>query len=116
MRMSDWSSDVGSSDLIAEFRNVSHDDAARDEDELLGLLEGDGVLIHSRRLAAILGAACSLSPDDPGIQQDPIMSRRFLDTFLKIPAGTIHARSEEHTSALQSLMRNSYAVFCLKKK
>src|SRR3546814_8278529 len=27
-----------------------------------------------------------------------------------------HARSEEHTSALQSLMRNSYAVFCLKKK
>src|SRR3546814_9522306 len=26
------------------------------------------------------------------------------------------ARSEEHTSELQSLMRNSYAVFCLKKK
>src|SRR3546814_5036393 len=29
---------------------------------------------------------------------------------------TIHYRSEEHTSELQSLMRNSYAVFCLKKK
>src|SRR3546814_3633951 len=27
-----------------------------------------------------------------------------------------HARSEEHTSELQSLMRSSYAVFCLKKK
>src|SRR3546814_6591773 len=27
-----------------------------------------------------------------------------------------HARSEEHTSELQSLMRTSYAVFCLKKK
>src|SRR3546814_3156047 len=27
-----------------------------------------------------------------------------------------YARSEEHTSELQSLMRNSYAVFCLKKK
>src|SRR3546814_8964181 len=27
-----------------------------------------------------------------------------------------HPRSEEHTSELQSLMRNSYAVFCLKKK
>src|SRR3546814_1331238 len=27
-----------------------------------------------------------------------------------------HGRSEEHTSELQSLMRNSYAVFCLKKK
>src|SRR3546814_2371459 len=30
--------------------------------------------------------------------------------------GTPHERSEEHTSELQSLMRNSYAVFCLKKK
>src|SRR3546814_5348502 len=29
---------------------------------------------------------------------------------------TIRPRSEEHTSELQSLMRNSYAVFCLKKK
>src|SRR3546814_1131027 len=29
---------------------------------------------------------------------------------------SIHARSEEHTSELQSLMRISYAVFCLKKK
>src|SRR3546814_5069544 len=31
-------------------------------------------------------------------------------------AGFIHARSEEHTSELQSLMRTSYAVFCLKQK
>src|SRR3546814_10757993 len=31
-------------------------------------------------------------------------------------AAAIVARSEEHTSELQSLMRNSYAVFCLKKK
>src|SRR3546814_8524800 len=30
--------------------------------------------------------------------------------------GTVLDRSEEHTSKLQSLMRNSYAVFCLKKK
>src|SRR3546814_6512639 len=39
---------------------------------------------------------------------------RFLD-----PAEPMHAalaRSEEHTSELQSLMRTSYAVFCLKKK
>src|SRR3546814_7741690 len=32
------------------------------------------------------------------------------------PAFPIASRSEEHTSELQSLMRNSYAVFCLKKK
>src|SRR3546814_8931808 len=31
-------------------------------------------------------------------------------------AGLVHRRSEEHTSELQSLMRISYAVFCLKKK
>src|SRR3546814_6829929 len=30
--------------------------------------------------------------------------------------GLVHWRSEEHTSELQSLMRISYAVFCLKKK
>src|SRR3546814_8987526 len=40
---------------------------------------------------------------------DPILSER--------PDGRLHlGRSEEHTSELQSLMRISYAVFCLKKK
>src|SRR3546814_7052693 len=34
----------------------------------------------------------------------------------ELDAGTSPARSEEHTSELQSLMRISYAVFCLKKK
>src|SRR3546814_9561290 len=33
----------------------------------------------------------------------------------RIGAGLLNRRSEEHTSELQSLMRNSYAVFCLKK-
>src|SRR3546814_3259436 len=37
---------------------------------------------------------------------------RGLQSFLAFP----HPRSEEHTSELQSLMRISYAVFCLKKK
>src|SRR3546814_3804792 len=36
--------------------------------------------------------------------------------FLLPPYVKAHERSEEHTSELQSLMRNSYAVFCLKKK
>src|SRR3546814_6259536 len=34
----------------------------------------------------------------------------------RLNAGEAHARSEEQTSELQSLMRTSYAVFCLKKK
>src|SRR3546814_1763919 len=37
----------------------------------------------------------------------------FIDNFAKFEA---HVRSEEHTSELQSLMRISYAVFCLKHK
>src|SRR3546814_2329784 len=39
-----------------------------------------------------------------------------IGAFLSLLARDIEARSEEHTSELQSLMRNSYAVFCLKKK
>src|SRR3546814_6983218 len=40
-----------------------------------------------------------------------------LDYFAELDAGNEEAkRSEEHTSELQSLMRISYAVFCLKKK
>src|SRR3546814_10792771 len=38
-----------------------------------------------------------------------------LDRLAEAPHGHVH-RSEEHTSELQSLMRISYAVFCLKKK
>src|SRR3546814_6119576 len=34
----------------------------------------------------------------------------------EVPTAEWQQRSEEHTSELQSLMRNSYAVFCLKKK
>src|SRR3546814_9352287 len=34
----------------------------------------------------------------------------------RLPIGAAESRSEEHTSELQSLMRISYAVFCLKKK
>src|SRR3546814_10057902 len=48
---------------------------------------------------------------------------RQLDAAVRLGAPVVefhtgeyaHARSEEHTSELQSLMRNSYAVFCLKK-
>src|SRR3546814_4965856 len=39
----------------------------------------------------------------------------IITLLVAIPLGVI-ARSEEHTSELQSLMRTSYAVFCLKKK
>src|SRR3546814_2252933 len=43
-------------------------------------------------------------------------SPEILDGRVKTLHPKIHGRSEEHTSELQSLMRISYAVFCLKKK
>src|SRR3546814_5200981 len=47
---------------------------------------------------------------------DPIMGVRFWDPEVAIaPEDVTVTRSEEHTSELQSLMRISYAVFCLKK-
>src|SRR3546814_4427317 len=52
--------------------------------------------------AASLGAEARRRPPGPGLTARKDWTRRF--------------RSEEHTSELQSLMRISYAVFCLKKK
>src|SRR3546814_10879751 len=44
-------------------------------------------------------------------------TKNFFESFgLVARAIVVHKRSEEHTSELQSLMRISYAVFCLKKK
>src|SRR3546814_2876517 len=45
-----------------------------------------------------------------------IVDRRAQLRRLQAQKNLLHQRSEEHTSELQSLMRNSYAVFCLKKK
>src|SRR3546814_13101700 len=60
-----------------------------------------------------VGNACAGGPRQvtPGPGQRPEYRRRR-----QRPAGPDQQRSEEHTSELQSLMRISYAVFCLKKK
>src|SRR3546814_7004850 len=94
MRISDWSSDVCSSELLASSR------------------------LRARR-QPVLPAV----PQRGG--QDAIHRRCRLDRRRgggERAAASHHAlwrgrsRSEEHTSELQSLMRISYAVFCLKKK
>src|SRR3546814_10376700 len=45
-----------------------------------------------------------------------VLRRTLVRSFLLLALGLIVMRSEEHTSELQSLMRITYAVFCLKKK
>src|SRR3546814_4156522 len=95
MRISDWSSDVCSSELLAApvLNPFAPDTFVGEAGIGQGLIEGRA----DRRLLCIveqLGIDCAPSAIDEPIE----------------------FRSEEHTSELQSLMRISYAVFCLKKK
>src|SRR3546814_3331533 len=114
MRISDWSSDVCSSDLpphapagvpgwselassIASVCWMAVMSPGNALDRVVYLK--DRALEESRRVAAY-GKARDLVRE---LGDDEIVRRHG-------------ERSEEHTSELQSLMRNSYAVFCLKKK
>src|SRR3546814_1743625 len=120
MRISDWSSDVCSSDLqpdIAE--DLGEARRARREDDVAGECiapaDADADAVHrgDRRLLE----PCDRARD---AMQAPDLGHRPGDTgvahLLYVHACAKGVRSEEHTSELQSLMRISYAVFCLKKK
>src|SRR3546814_3680053 len=61
-------------------------------------------------------AAYAHVPDVGQARQRPVLLRCLRQRILHPVDGHVHVRSEEHTSELQSLMRISYAVFCLKKK
>src|SRR3546814_2761940 len=92
MRISDWSSDVCSSDL-----------------GLLNKLPG--------------GAIFTLPGEDNAVpdflsryRNQTIKAGDYVRGYERLGVSQLTLRSEEHTSELQSLMRISYAVFCLKKK
>src|SRR3546814_8311364 len=108
MRISDWSSDVCSSDLAGGIQEAS-DAVGRlcaNGDPVLGALD-----VQNNALLIILGEQRIVAADT--LDETAIAGRTAVgDDDLVI--GTL--RSEEHTSELQSLMRISYAVFCLKKK
>src|SRR3546814_1020167 len=61
-----------------------------------------------------MGGIMDLTGDPEGEPQK--IGVAFADIFTGVYASTAILRSEEHTSELQSLMRISYAVFCLKKQ
>src|SRR3546814_9523383 len=102
MRISDWSSDVCSSDLTG--RRV------HDRRVLLPAREGPSEWHHQRPRAEVPVERQDALRQD--LRQLPAGARDGLEEG----AGAYLQRSEEHTSELQSLMRTSYAVFCLKKK
>src|SRR3546814_4155094 len=66
-------------------------------------------------IKSVPGGTHESEKSDPG-KKTPPSSSPAPDDDPKRPRLTIVKRSEEHTSELQSLMRNSYAVVCLKKK
>src|SRR3546814_2790989 len=65
-----------------------------------------------RGLAGVAGLALLLEI----ISRSGLVSTTYLPPFSQVVVEAVALRSEEHTSELQSLMRISYAVFCLKKK
>src|SRR3546814_5616526 len=111
MRISDWSSDVCSSDLrhieVFTMRGLLtvlwHGDPDSEAAVVLGGGAMGGLLGPGDALYHWLGD--ELAAPGTGISVLRVGWRRPNDL-----------RSEEHTSELQSLMRISYAVFCLKKK
>src|SRR3546814_3450563 len=110
MRISHWSSHLCSSDLFL----AALDDPSRHLQRLLL-----AALQHDQRLALLVAQVLRVDLEmlDDGAQPEP----QFVHVVFVVPdddASLAHdlERSEEHTSELQSLMRNSYAVFCLKKK
>src|SRR3546814_10880273 len=108
MRISDWSSDVCSSDLagaeIPAIVGVGADRIFRGERQAVALDRADCERIGIAAELRIVDRDADRSDEARGRSQ---RRRDF---------GAVALRSEEHTSELQSLMRISYAVFCLKKK
>src|SRR3546814_8586429 len=124
MRISDWSSDVCSSDLLHRAIEFLDQFGGRHAGApLVSRLELNGRLEHleRRRIGCGFGAT-SLAKHAADLGHgfdEPIgllEQRRCLGSRqARQGGGHVEQRSEEHTSELQSLMRISYAVFCLKK-
>src|SRR3546814_2010497 len=106
MRISDWSSDVCSSDLVHQ-----------------GAIEDSGTTIAEHRVDPLGQIALRRRADDQRTtetkprkliaERSQATRREYRSSWIGLVSET---RSEEHTSELQSLMRISYAVFCLYKK
>src|SRR3546814_3971632 len=119
MRISDWSSDVCSSDLlVTDLELEIADDAGRRRRHFeRRLVRFD----HQQRRILVDRIAVLHEQFDHRhvVVVADIGHRDFLIGHGSVSAHEVQGdarRSEEHTSELQSLMRISYAVFCLKKK
>src|SRR3546814_9499426 len=111
MRISDWSSDVCSSDLprlpvipVRALKNNGTEAFTAKQREVANLLDaGDVDMLEAQlQIEHYWAGALRRAVIDGDVEGGSLMAGQ--------------SRSEEHTSELQSLMRISYAVFCLKQK
>src|SRR3546814_2858678 len=115
MRISDWSSDVCSSDLIFADMGFAVATGPEIEDDWRNFTALNIPETHPARAMHDTFYFPSQMNDAEGramllrTHTSPVQIRTMMSQEPPI-------RSEEHTSELQSLMRISYAVFCLKKK
>src|SRR3546814_5771061 len=110
MRISDWSSDVCSSDLLQELDRMA-----------FHVYETDETVTAKERPIVFITSNNEKELPDAFLRRCFFHYIKFPDRDTMAEIGELDiveetARSEEHTSELQSLMRISYAVFCLKKK
>src|SRR3546814_5851337 len=105
MRISDWSSDVCSSDLCIR-------------DGVTARIATSGwLMIGAKPVSPIPPSdVMVMQPPDMALIGSPLSRACALRAASSAESVATSFRSEEHTSELQSLMRISYAVFCLKKK
>src|SRR3546814_3846012 len=127
MRISDWSSDVCSSDLalaILRLKDMAFD--LQDQFDRLRIAHSFDPVSRGRRAIERRPAGNGVTQHHrmgDGAQPLSLLLRRLafereralmlLGERQFIPPSVLDMRSEEHTSELQSLMRISYAVFCL---
>src|SRR3546814_7853108 len=124
MRISDWSSDVCSSDLASPLlEGLGFPHALTQGPELGGLINLPAIFI-----IAVVAGLLSLGTKESATLNAVLVVIKMLALALFVAVALPHfnpdnlhpfmpyGRSEEHTSELQSLMRISYAVFCLKQK
>src|SRR3546814_5579311 len=119
MRISDWSSDLCSSDLRSDcFRHHQLPHLREAWERGLNAIEAEAQARHCRSFAALETAQMDLllAAVERGDISDSAWDHIDARLFWKWRLLSDIVRSEEHTSELQSLMRNSYAVFCLKNK
>src|SRR3546814_2083063 len=115
MRISDWSSDVCSSDLVALGAGAAkfNHETLRPADQFHWLWLRTFTPGHAEDVLDDAVHALALGVDYLDHAPVSVGEFGFFQQLRRVTDGG--KRSEEHTSELQSLMRISYAVFCLKK-